>query len=163
MGAKVTASRREKATATEMVTPNSKKNLPMMPCMKATGRKMAMTALEMTTTEKVISRAPYTAAWTNDIPPSRWREMFSSTTMASSTTMPITSEIAISVIVLSVKPRKYMTRMVPPRAVGMARTTLSVELQEPRKSQHTIEVSRTAMARVRISSWIVSSMNLVVS
>ena len=44
MGASVSASSSEISTATEIVTPNWKKNLPMMPFMKATGRKMATIA-----------------------------------------------------------------------------------------------------------------------
>ena len=44
IGASVSASSSEMSTATEIVTPNWKKNLPMMPFMKATGRKMATIA-----------------------------------------------------------------------------------------------------------------------
>ena len=44
IGASVSASSSESSTATEIVTPNWKKNLPMMPFMKATGRKIATIA-----------------------------------------------------------------------------------------------------------------------
>ena len=58
-------------TATEMVTPNWKKNLPTMPCMKMTGMKMARIAIEAAMAAEVISRAPTKAAWTLVVPSSR--------------------------------------------------------------------------------------------
>ena len=73
MGARVRASRSEISTATEMVTPNWKKNLPMMPFMKATGRKMATMAKVAAAAAKVISRAPTEAARTLPMPSSRCR------------------------------------------------------------------------------------------
>ena len=73
MGARVSASRSEISTATEIVTPNWKKNFPMMPFMKATGRKIATMARLVAAAAKVISRAPTEAARTLPIPCSRWR------------------------------------------------------------------------------------------
>ena len=46
------------ATAAEIVTPNSKKNLPMIPCMKIMGRKIAMMAVVAAVAAKLICRAP---------------------------------------------------------------------------------------------------------
>ena len=51
-----------------MVTPNWKKNLPMMPFMNTTGRKMARMAREAATAAEVISRAPTIAAFTRLMP-----------------------------------------------------------------------------------------------
>ena len=73
MGVSVSASRSEISTATEIVTPNWKKNLPMIPFMKATGRKMATMAAVVAAAAKVISRAPTEAAFTLPSPCSRWR------------------------------------------------------------------------------------------
>ena len=73
IGASVSASSSEISTATEIVTPNWKKNLPMMPFMKATGRKIAMIAAVAAAAAKVISRAPTEAALTLPSPCSRWR------------------------------------------------------------------------------------------
>ena len=73
MGARVSASRSEISTATEIVTPNWKKNLPMMPFMKATGRKMATMARLVAAAANVISRAPMEAALTRPFPCSRCR------------------------------------------------------------------------------------------
>ena len=58
MGASVSASSREMRTATEIVTPNWKKNFPMIPFMNATGRKMATMARVAAAAANVISRAP---------------------------------------------------------------------------------------------------------
>ena len=73
IGASVSASSSEISTATEIVTPNWKKNFPMMPFMKATGRKIAMIAAVAAVAAKVISRAPTEAARTFPRPASRWR------------------------------------------------------------------------------------------
>ena len=73
MGVSVSASRSEIRTATEMVTPNWKKNFPMIPFMKATGRKMATMAAVVAAAANVISRAPTEAALILPSPCSRWR------------------------------------------------------------------------------------------
>ena len=50
----------------------------------------------MVKTVKPISSAPFSAAANGSTPSSRWREMFSITTMASSTTNPVAMVMAIS-------------------------------------------------------------------
>jgi hypothetical protein len=62
MGVRVRASSRDSITATDIVTPNWKKNLPMMPDIKATGTNTASTAMEAAMAAKVISFAPIMAA-----------------------------------------------------------------------------------------------------
>ena len=47
--------------------------------------------------------------------------------------------------------------------VGIARRTLTVELQDPRKSQQTSPVRRADRMRVNVNSRVDSSMNRVVS
>ncbi len=71
IGASVSASSSEMMTATDMVTPNWKKNLPMMPGISTTGRKIARMASDAAIAADVISRAPTSAAFTFDIPSSR--------------------------------------------------------------------------------------------
>ncbi len=90
------------ATATESVTPNWRKNFPMTPLMKATGRKMAMTAIVAASAAKVISCVPSAAAVIRSFPISAWRKMFSMTMTASSTTRPTASDSPSNVNVLSV-------------------------------------------------------------
>jgi hypothetical protein len=71
MGARVRASSRDRTTATESVTPNWKKNFPMIPFMKTTGTKMAKMATVAARAAKVISRAPTMAALMRESPLSR--------------------------------------------------------------------------------------------
>jgi hypothetical protein len=59
--------------ATLTVTPNWKKNLPMVPVMNATGRKMAMIDSVAAIAAKEISRAPTSAACLRSLPCSRCR------------------------------------------------------------------------------------------
>src|SRR5262245_28766118 len=160
-GVSVMASSNEKATATDTVTPNWKKNFPMIPFMKATGRKMAMMAAVAAMAAKVISRAPSMAALSRLLPASACRYMFSSTMMASSTTIPTDSDSPSSVKVLSVNPQKYITAKVPMMEVGMESSTLKVEEREPRKSQQTSPVRMTERMSVNSISWIDSSTGAV--
>ena len=74
----------------------------MTPSMKMTGMKMATTAMVAERAANAICRVPSRAAVTLSAPPSRCRTMFSSTMMASSTTMPTASESPSSVNVLNV-------------------------------------------------------------
>ena len=106
IGVTVSASTSERSTAAEIVMPNWKKKRPMMPLMNATGRKIATTAMVAASAAKVISRAPSREASTLLFPISLWRMIFSSTMMASSTTMPMASESPSRVKKLSVKPMK---------------------------------------------------------
>ena len=89
--------------------------------------------------------------------------MFSSTMIASSTTMPTTSVSPSTVKVLSVKPNTYITMKVPRIEVGIASSTLTVEDHEPRNSQQTSPVSSAAIRSVKRISWIASSMKWVAS
>ena len=60
-----------------------------MPPIIRMGMKTAISEMLMEKTVKPISRAPLRAAAKGSMPFSRWREMFSMTTMASSTTKPV--------------------------------------------------------------------------
>ena len=53
----------EKNTAAATVRPNSRKNWPVMPPMKETGRNTAMMTAEVATTARPISSAASIAAW----------------------------------------------------------------------------------------------------
>jgi hypothetical protein len=110
--------------------------------MKATGRKMAITATVAAVAAKVISRAPSSAARIRSLPWWKWRTMFSSTMMASSTTMPMARARASRVKVFRVNPLKYRMVKVPMMEVGMDRITLNPELQVPRNRKQMSAVSR---------------------
>ena len=80
-------------------------------------------------TANAISRAPCIAASRRGMPSSMWRKMFSSTTMASSTTRPMASTIASSVSVLMVKPNAYISANAPISDTGI------VTMRDDRRAQ----------------------------
>ena len=82
--------------ADDSTTANSRNSLPTMPPMSKMGMNTAMSDRLMDTTVKPISRAPSSDACNAVLPRSMWRVMFSSTTMASSTTKPVATVRAMS-------------------------------------------------------------------
>ncbi len=86
--------------------------------------------------------------------------MFSSTTIASSMTMPTASASASSVMMLSVKPMSHIPMNVPMIDVGIASAAISVLRKLPRNSSTTSDASsapstrcsRTASTLVRVVS-----------
>ena len=82
--------------AVDSVTANSRNSRPTMPPMSSSGMKTATSEMLIVNTVKPISWAPLSAAAIGFMPSSRWREMFSITTIASSTTKPVAIVSAIS-------------------------------------------------------------------
>ena len=99
--------------ATAIVTANSRNTRPTMPPISSTGMNTAISENVIETMVKPISRAPLSAASNGRMPPSMWRTMFSSMTMASSTTKPTDSVSASSVMLLMEKPNAYIAAQVP--------------------------------------------------
>ena len=97
MGDSVTAMMPEITTAPASVNANSRNSVPVRPCVKPIGAYTAASVIVMDTIGTKISFMPTIAASTGFSPSSMWRWMFSSTTMASSTTRPMASTIASSV------------------------------------------------------------------
>ena len=79
-----------------IVTENSRNRRPMMPLISNSGISTATSEIEIEMTVKPISPAPLIAAGNGFMPSSTWRWMFSSTTIASSTTKPTAMVSAIS-------------------------------------------------------------------
>ena len=96
MGVVVSDTTIDTRMADDNTTPNSRKNRPTMPPINNTGINTAIKERLIDTTVKPISRAPFNAASIGDRPLSMWRRMFSSTTMASSTTKPVATVSAIN-------------------------------------------------------------------
>ena len=78
------------------VTANSRNSRPTSPPISRIGMKTATSDVLIESTVNPISFAPRNAAGTGAIPCSMWRVMFSSTTIASSTTNPVEIASAIS-------------------------------------------------------------------
>ena len=89
--------------------------------------------------------------------------MFSSITMASSTTRPIASTIASSVSVLMVKPSAYITANAPINENGMVTSGISVARQLRRNRKITSTTSSTASPMVTYTSSMDFSMKMVES
>ena len=99
--------------ATARVMANSRNSRPTTSAMNSSGISTAISDRVSETRVKPICRAPLSAALSGVSPSSRWRAMFSSMTMASSTTKPVAMVSAISVRLLMVKPARYITPKVP--------------------------------------------------
>ena len=83
--------------------------------------------------------------------------------MASSTTMPMASDMPSSVKKLIVKPSSRMTMNVPSAEVGMESSTLKVDVHEPRNAQQTRPVMMTESSTVISVSLIACEVKCVPS
>ncbi len=130
--------------ANAIVRPKLFKNRPMMPLMKATGRNTAMSESVVARTARPMSRVASVAATKGFFFfSSMKRTMFSSTTMASSMTMPTASARASKVMMLSVKPIAHINPKVPMMETGIASAAMSVLRALPRK-RSTMTAAKTA-------------------
>ena len=141
IGSSVKATSSDIATAKAMVSANCLKNWPTMPVMNPTGRNTARIVKVVAITARPISAVPSRAACIGSLPISMWRKMFSRTTTASSMRMPMTSDSAISDIMLKVKPAMYMKKNVATTEVGSASAVIRVE----RQSRMNRKMTSTAM------------------
>ncbi len=138
--------------ATERVTANSRNNRPGRPPINSSGRNTATSDRLMEMTVNPTSRVPCNAACKGFIPASRWRAIFSSTTMASSTTNPVAIVSAISDRLLRLKPHRYMAAKVPMSETGTATAGISVARPERRNKNTTRITSATEIASVSSTS-----------
>ncbi len=150
MGVRVSETKPEMMIAIEMVTANSRNTRPTMPPIKRTGMNTAISEKVIDTMVKPISREPFSAASNGRIPPSMWRTMFSSMTMASSTTKPTESVSASKVMLLMEKPKAYITAQVPISDTGTASAGMIVADTLRRNRKITMMTSVMAIASV---SW----------
>ena len=96
IGVMVSATMPEMMTAPASVKANSRNSAPVRPPVKPSGDSTAASVSVIAITGPVISFMPWIAASSGCSPSSMWRWMFSTTTIASSTTSPIASTIASS-------------------------------------------------------------------
>ena len=143
MGVSMRATTSEANTASAAVQPNCLKNLPAMPLMKAVGKNTAISVKVVAMTARPISSAASSAACRGVLPMRRWRSMFSTSTMASSTKMPITSDNASSVTTLMEKPSRYMPMKAGMADSGSATADTKVAGQS-RRNSHTTMTASTA-------------------
>ncbi len=96
MGVSVSETKPETRIDTAMVTANSWNKRPTIPPRNRIGMKTAVSEIVMEMIVKPTSAAPSIAARMGGLPISMWRTMFSSMTIASSTTKPTASVSAIN-------------------------------------------------------------------
>ena len=106
--------------------------------------------IEMTV--KLISRLPFSAASITGSPCSMWRTMFSSTTIASSTTKPTASVSAMSERLSRLYPSRYITANVPTSDIGSASAGIIVARTFRRNRKITITTRHRARKRVNFTS-----------
>ncbi|CUI44712.1 Uncharacterised protein [Achromobacter xylosoxidans] len=138
--------------AATSVIENSRNSRSTSPPMNRIDTNTTDSASVIATSVKPTSRTPRRAAWRGPSPRSRWREMFSSTTMASSTTRPAATISAISDRLLSEKPHRYMTAKVATRQTGIATLGMAAARALPRNSHTTRITSPTASPSVTWAS-----------
>ncbi len=142
----------ETMIAVDRVMANSRNSRPTMPPIIRIGMNTAISEMLIDITVKPTSLAPSSAAWSRVLPASRWRVMFSSTTMASSTTKPVATVRAIRDRLSRLKPRRYITPSAPSSETVTA--TAGARAARPlfRKKATTITTRMTANSRVRSTS-----------
>ena len=163
-GVRVSAVKPEITTAMATVTANCRYSCPAMPPRKATGTNTAHNTSTMATTAPDTSSIARMAASKAGSLSSRIRRStFSSTTMASSTTMPIASTIANRVNVLIEKPTIHRPAKVPISDTGTAITGMMVARTVCRNTNTTSTTRMAASKMVLTTSLIEASTKRVVS
>ncbi len=153
----------EISIVTEMMRANWRKNWPVIPLRNALGSSTELSTSVIAMIGPVISLIALMVASRTGSPFSIHRSMFSSTTMASSTTMPMASTSPNSVRLLSVNPIRLMTANVPTSDTATSITGRSSAFQSCRNSRMTIATRMIASRRVWNTSATDSRMNGVVS
>ena len=134
-----------------------------MPPMNATGTKTAERTRAIATTGPETSSIALRVAAFGSIPCSMWCMTASTTTIASSTTMPIARTSPRSESVFTEKPRIGKTANVAMSDTGTVRSGMSVARQFCRKMKTTRMTSRTASKSVWTISLMPSEIASVVS
>ncbi len=123
---------------------NSRNSRPTTSAMNSSGISTAISDSVSDTRVKPICLAPLSAACIGLSPSSMKREMFSSMTMASSTTKPVAMVRAIRVRLLTEKPARYITPKVPISDNGTATEGMMVALA--RRRNRNVTITTRAMA-----------------
>ena len=163
MGVSVSATKPDTTTAPARASANSVNNRPVRPGVKARGAYTATSVAVMVMTAKPISRAPRMLAENGSMPSSMYRKMFSSMTMASSTTRPIASTSASNVRVLMLKPASAISANVPTRLTGIVMMGMMDARIVRKNTKMTSATSTTASMIVRYTLATERSINTELS
>src|ERR1700686_4140191 len=141
IGANVSDTSADTAIEAVTVSANSRNKRPMMPLISSNGMNTAISEQEIDSTVKPISREPLSAAVNGGSPCSTWGEMFSTTTMASSTTKPTAMVSAISDKLSRLKCIRYIAANEPASASGTVTLGMSVA-QKLRRNKRITSTTR---------------------
>ena len=148
-GLSVSATTVEMITDTAIVTLNCLNSWPVMPDRKLTGTNTAQSTSDIATNAPPIPLMAFlVASFGGRCSCSMMRSTFSTTTIASSTTIPMASTRPSSVMVLSEKPKISITPNVPISEMGTAIAGTRVALQLWRERNTTRITSSRASNRV---------------
>ena len=151
-------------TAIATVTANWRYSSPAMPPINATGTNTAHNTKTIATTAAATCSIDLIAALIGESFSSDMRRsIFSRTTMASSTTIPMDKTIAKSVSVLIEKPKRYNPAKVPIRDMGTAMIGIKVARQFCKNKNTTMTTSTIASASVLKTSFMDALTKLLVS
>ena len=138
----------EMIVETAMVTANWRKNCPVTPPKKQHGMNTELSTSVMARIGPVISPIALIVAVRASSPVAIWRSIFSSTTIASSTTMPIASTRPNSVRLFSEKPNAAMIANVPISDTGTSIIGKIIARQSCRNTSTTMATRITAISSV---------------
>ena len=142
------------AVETAMVSANCRKNVPVMPLMNAVGIKTEQRTSAIATNAPPTSVIALRAASRGLRPLSMWCSIASTTTMASSTTIPIARTTPKSETLLIENPKADIAAKVPINETGIAMSGMSAARQVWRKTSTTRTTSAIASKSVFCASWI---------
>ncbi len=125
-----------------------------MPEMKAHGTNTALSTRPTAITGPETWDMALIVAARGPSPCSMWRSTASTTTMASSTTIPMDSTSPNSVKLFKLKPNAAMAAKVPTMATGTATSGMSADRQFCRNTSTTIATRIMASRSVFTTSWI---------
>ena len=145
MGVSVSAISPENKTDAASAMPNSVNNRPVFPPMKDSGKKTETSTRVVAITAKAISRDPSREASNGSSPNSMRRWIFSSTTMASSTTRPMASTRPSSVSTFTENPNTAIGRKDATMETGMATAGMMVARTDRRNRKITPTTSASAI------------------
>ena len=147
-GLKVSELNAEIKVELAIVSANWRKNWPVMPEMKAQGTNTAERTSPIAITGPETSSIARIVASRGAIPRSMWCSTASTTTIASSTTMPMASTRPNSVRLFRLNPIAAMTPKVPMIATGTAISGITADRQFWRNKSTTIATRITASRSV---------------
>ncbi|MNO67917.1 hypothetical protein D3C76_587340 [compost metagenome] len=159
VGARVSETTTEIRMVAVAVRANSLNRRPTTPPMNSSGMNAAISEKLIDTTVKPISPAPLSAAVRLSSPASRWRWMFSTTTMASSTTNPTEMTMATRVRLFRLKPSTYISAQL---AISDTPSTLdTTRVADHWRRNSAITPITRATAIIRVSSTSCSEARMV--